>query len=154
MPDFDLDDDDVFAVEVAKNFARRLLRDPRATPIQIVGLGHALYALERMPTSTPGALTEFGTEYRRGDENFEEMKYITISISDEFFEISTGGSVNDSAVGGDSLSGPSWRVEVYGHKSCDLDLYDLENQIGALLKLRSRIEVEDESDIDFSEPGQ
>ena len=75
MPDFDLDDDDAFAVEVAKDIARRLLRDRRTTPIQIVGLGHALYALERMPASTSGALTEFGIEYRHGNnKQFHKQK--------------------------------------------------------------------------------
>lgn len=152
MPDFDLDDDDAFAVEVAKDIARRLLRDRRTTPIQIVGLGHALYALERMPASTSGALTEFGIEYRRGSDNFEEMKYIVITISEEFFEISTGGSVYDSAVGSDSLSGPVWLVEVDGHKSRNLELHDLESQIATFLELGARIEVEDESEIDVSEP--
>lgn len=74
-----------------------------------------------------GALTEFGIEYRHGDDNFEEMKYIVINISEVFFEISTGGSVYSGAVGGDSFSGPNWLVEIYGHKSRDLELHDLED---------------------------
>ncbi len=101
-----------------------------------------------MPASTPGAATEFGVEYRSGDENFEEMKYITISISEESFEIATGGSVYDKAVGSDSIIGPNYVVEVGGHKDRKLELYDLEDQIAEFLNLGARITVSDESDIE------
>jgi hypothetical protein len=62
LADFDLDAADIAVVDAAKNIARRLLRSDSVTPKQIIGLGHALYALERMPAATSGATTEFGIE--------------------------------------------------------------------------------------------
>ena len=52
MEQFELIDDDRYAVEIAKNTARRFLKDPRITPQQIIGIGKALHALERLPLVT------------------------------------------------------------------------------------------------------
>jgi hypothetical protein len=69
-----------------------------------------------MPTSTCGAETEFGVELTGGDEDFEETKYITIAISEECFEIATGGSVYEKGVGSDSITGPGYVVELDGYE--------------------------------------
>ncbi|MBW7899803.1 hypothetical protein B188_22940 [Candidatus Brocadiaceae bacterium B188] len=57
---FELTDDDVQAIEIAKNTARRFLKHPLITPKQSIALGNALYALERLPLITPGSSSEFG----------------------------------------------------------------------------------------------
>lgn len=46
MEEFELTDDDFYAVEIAKNVARRFLKHPQISPQQIIGLGNALYALK------------------------------------------------------------------------------------------------------------
>ena len=43
------EDSDNFAIEITIKIARRILKDPKVTPQRIVGLGHALYALETSP---------------------------------------------------------------------------------------------------------
>ena len=96
---FELTDDDRFAIRVATEFARRLVQKPRISPKQIVGLGHAICALERLPRETPGVHCEFGIVYRFGTEDFSELKYITFFIEFDRFEISIGGSVYERSVG-------------------------------------------------------
>ena len=108
MKEFALTNDDCYAVEIAKNTAHRFLKHPQITPQQVIGLGHALYALERLPLVTPGSFSEFGIVYRAGTDEFSEMRYIDFRISESAFEISEGSSVYDKAVGSDSFSEPGW----------------------------------------------
>lgn len=152
MDQFELDDDDRSAIELAKGFARRLLREDRITPRQIRGLGCALHALEQLPSSTPGACTEFGLEYRNGDDRFEEMRYVTFQITEDTFEVSSGGSVYDKAIGGDSFSDPGLRIELGGYKEGEIDPYTIEASLTEFLELGGRIIVDDESTIDFDAP--
>ncbi len=49
---FDLWDEDYYAIGIAVNTARRLVRYPRIKPLGIMTLGKALYALERLPEVT------------------------------------------------------------------------------------------------------
>jgi integrase len=76
MEKFELKDEDLQAIEIAKNTARRFLKHSRITPQQIVALGNALYALERLLLVTPGSSTGFGIFYRTGTEGYSEMRYI------------------------------------------------------------------------------
>lgn len=149
MEEFELADDDVQAIEIAKNTARRFLKYPQITPQQIIVLGNALYALERLPLVTPGSSSEFGIVYRAGTEEFSEMRYINFRISESAFEISKGGSVYDKAVGSDSFSEPGWVVEAGGYRNAECELYDLEDSIAEYLNLGAEISVSDESEIEY-----
>jgi hypothetical protein len=151
MKQFAFTEDDEYAIEIAKNVARRLLKHPKIKPQQIIGIGSALYALERLPIATPGAFTEFGIVYRAGSKSFEEMRYIDFRISDVDFVISLGGSVYDEAVGGDSISEPGWLVEIDGFRRTECELYDLEDFIEEYLSLGAELSVNNESDIEFEE---
>ena len=146
---FELSDDDLYAVEIAKSTARRFLKYPQITARQVIGLGNALYALERLPLITLGSCSEFGIVYRAGTEDFNEMRYIDFGISESAFEISKGGSVYDKTVGGDSFSDPGWVVEVGGYRNAEYELYDLEDSIDEFLNLGAEITVSDESEIDY-----
>jgi len=42
--EFKLTDDDMQAIEIAKNTARHFLKHPRITPLQVIALWNALYA--------------------------------------------------------------------------------------------------------------
>ena len=166
---FNLTDEDIFAVKVAMNVARRFLQYPKIMPRQIIGLGNALYALECLPISTPGAFVEFGVVLRGGSEDFEEMQYIEFRITGSTFEIAQGGSVNIGA-GFDSFSEPGWHIETNGFRNCELsehELYSLEDTIadclgfcvddesfekqyrGPFFPPCAKITVYDESDIEF-----
>lgn len=144
MDRFQLTDEDYQAILIAKNIARRLLRHPHITPKQIIGVGTALDALERLPDVTPGAWAEFGVCYRHGEEDFEEMEFVQFRISDSDFEISRGGSTYSKSVGGDTISRPGWLVELDGNYERNCDLSRLEGKINEYINLGAEIIVEDE----------
>ena len=149
MEEFKLTDDDVQAIEIAKNTARRFLKHPKITPRQVIALGNALYALERLPLVTPGSSTEFGIVYEAGTEELSKMRYIDFRISESEFEISKGGSVYDKAVGGDSFSEPGWIIEAGGYRNAECELCELEDIISEYLTLGAEVSVSDESDIEY-----
>lgn len=149
-----MEDDDYLAVEIAKNIAHHFLKHPQITPKQVVGLGNALYALERLPVVTPGSYSEFGFEYRAGTEDRNEMLYVDFRTAEDSFEISIGGSVYDSAVGSDSFSKPGWLVEIGGYRNTKCELYDLEDTIVEYLNLGAKITVSDESQDEALRAGQ
>jgi hypothetical protein len=148
MKEFKLIDEDYYAIEIAKNTARRLLSNPKITPKQIVGIGNALYALERMPLVTIGSHSEFSIGYRSGLEESSETKYITFSISESAFDISIGGSVNQ-ATSSDSFSEPGWTIEIDGCRNTECELYAVEDKISEYLNMGAEITVHDESEIEY-----
>lgn len=143
---FELTDDDYCAIDIARNVAHRLLKHPKISPKQVIGLGTALFGLERLPEVTKGLYCEFRIVLKEGTEEFHEMKYINFEISDCSFGITQGGSVYDIAVGGDSYSIAEWMIEVGGYRETDCDLFNLEDTIEEYLNLGAEI------NIDF-EPG-
>ena len=46
---------DQSTISITMDIAKRLVQHPKVTARQIVGLGHALHALECLPTITPGS---------------------------------------------------------------------------------------------------
>ncbi len=150
MDRFELIEDDFQAIHVAQNVARLLLRHPSITPQQIIILGRALEALQRLPDVTPGIWIEYGARYRQGDAKFEEMKYCLFRISADEFEISRGGSTYDSSVGSDSFSRPGWLIGVDGYYERDCsDLYNLEGSVAEYVNLGGKIIIEDESECEI-----
>ena len=81
---------DYLAISVAMDVAKRFLQDPKVTVRQIVGLGHALYTLERLPDITPGVFVEFGATLDVTGRFRDETSYIKFRISEEEFNISRG----------------------------------------------------------------
>ena len=153
-------EDDRLAISIAMNVARRLLREPKVTAQQIVGIGHALYALQRLPVVTPevnvrfGVVTRSKTEYPDQDTpsnttTLSDMEYIDFCISEDEFEISRGGSA-DCGIGHDSYSLSGWYVGRNGHRETKCELYWIEDHIEMLLEDdNANISVEDHSYIDF-----
>lgn len=152
--EFELEDEDYEAIGLAKKIIRLLLAHPDVTPRQIVGLGRALYAWDRLPQATPGVNSEFGVCYRSGDKNFSQMRYVSFLIEGSSFVISMGGSVYDSAVGSDTITGPKWEVELggYSNREFEGEMDDLEAKILKYLRLGAEITVDDDSaNIDMEE---
>ena len=141
------EDDDLFAVETAKAAARMFLGHPDIKPGQIVGLGRALYALERLPQATPGVYCEYDVSMTTGNDDFSEMHYISFRITDDDFEISTGGSVYDKRVGSDSVSGPRWLLEFSGYADRNLgdEIESIEGRVRRYLRSGAEITVDDDS---------
>jgi len=149
IEEFELTDEDFQAIEIAKKVARRFLEWDNISPKKIIGLGNALYALERMPLSTAGAFCEFGICYRAGTEEFNEIRYIDFRITELSFEISIGGCVYDKVVGSDSFSEPGWMIEVGGYRRTECELFNLEGAVEEYLNLGAEITVCDESEIEY-----
>ena len=150
-------EDDRDAISIAMNVARRLLQEPRVTACQIVGIAHALYALERLPIVTPGVYVQFGvvahTKIESPDNPEEtvylsDMEYIHFFISEDNFEISRGGS-SDCGSGHHSYSLPGWYFCIDGSRKAQCELYCIEDAISTLLEQEStEIRVEDHSEIE------
>ncbi|MED4912107.1 hypothetical protein P9761_28490 [Brevibacillus centrosporus] len=147
---FILDDDDHYVMRSVISIIHRMLKHPSITARQIVGLGNALYALERLPKITEGVKCIFSVNYEAGNEAFKEFVYVNFEISDKIFKISRGGSICDAIVGSDSYSLPGWLVEAGGYSDKAAELYDLEATVFEYLILGARIEVDDESQIDYN----
>jgi len=157
IPNFELLDEDFEAIAIAGNVAHSLLRHPAITPRQVIGLGNALFALGRLPRSTPGVQVDFGLVWRDDDEEFSEMRFITFRISEEDFEISRGGSVYDRRVGSDTISQPGWHIEIGGYRCTECELYQLENEVCEFINLGANPSVTCESTInldDFEEEAE
>ena len=152
-------EDDRDAISVAMNVARRLLREPKVTACQIVGIAHALYALEQLPVVTPGVYVRFGIVVHHKIESpspknpedtvtLSDMEYIHFFISEDRFEISKGG-LADCGVGHDSYSLAGWYVGLDGSRKTQCELHCIEDAISILLKQENtEIRVEDHSKID------
>ena len=141
---------DYLAISVAMDVAKHLIQHPKVTARQIVGLGHALYALERLPDITPSVFVEFGVNLDVTGQFRDESKYIYFRISEEEFNISRGGYVNLGA-GWDGYSDTGWYFDVHGNRNAECQLWFLEDEVLDLLGSGAEIKVDDESDIDFSE---
>ena len=135
---------DEVAVGIARHAARRMLCDAEVTARQVVGLGHALYALERLPASTPGTFVEFGLTLHGTKQTLLQTRFIDFRISNSDFEIARGGSIP-----GDGFSEPGWLIELSGYRRTECDLYNLEEEVGEFLRLDPEIIVNDESEIEF-----
>jgi hypothetical protein len=149
MKEFNLIDEDFFAIQTTINIARYFLTLPSVSPQQIKEIGNALHALERLPKSTPGASVEFGVELIKKID-FKESRYVDFLITEYSFEIMKGGSTNDPMMGGgDSYSDPGWAIEIGGYYNRSGNLAYLEDEVHELLNLGGVISVNDESDIDY-----
>ncbi|EKD97187.1 MAG: hypothetical protein ACD_23C01021G0002 [uncultured bacterium] len=129
------------------NFTRKIIERSQPTPKQLIGLAHALHALECLPAITPGISVEYGLQLRKGDDEFAEFKYWSVSINEESFEVTSGGSVYDSSVGSDSYSGFKLYVEAgsYGYRECSDDSYGWIESTVEVLNLGGVLEVSDDS---------
>jgi len=146
---FELIDEDYYAIQIASNVARLFLKERNLPPRSIIGLGNALYALDRLPEVTKGVNCQFGLIYENGNEEFRESKYYEFRIGEDFFEISAGGSVYDKAVGSDSFSEPGWLVQSNGVATRDAELWYLGDHITEFINIGAKVIVEDESEIIF-----
>lgn len=149
-PDFQIDEDDE-GIQIAKSVGYKLLKHPRIRPYQIIAIGEALLAIERLPMSTPGVNCKFGIRYEAGTPEYNERIYIDFIIRSDLFEISKGGVVYDKSVGSDSYSDDIWIIEAGCRPQRYLNIYNLENSINEYLTLGAEISVSNESEIDYDQ---
>ena len=67
---FPIAEDEMHLAEELVRLTRRLCALPNILPEHLVGLAHALFALQRLPRITPGVEVEFGVGVRFGIEEF------------------------------------------------------------------------------------
>ncbi len=136
---FQLTSEDLQAVQVAIDVARRLMHHPETNPEYMPAITKALDALRRLPEPTPGCDCGFGIHYRAGDREFSERKYMSFSISEAAFEISMGGSVYEAGIGSDSYDEGNWYFEDSGYARRECELFRIEGQAGQYLNLGAEI---------------
>lgn len=154
MDTFELTDDDVSMISIAIHTVRRFLTNPQLTGQEVIGLGNALYALERLPDVTPGASSEFGVVHRNTNENSLWASDISFLISDSTFAVSISDRSIDVELGSDRYVDPGWLVELGGYRKANpsllLNLYD---DITEYLNSGAKITVSDYSKIDYEWSG-
>ena len=148
---FHLTEDDETAIEIATKMAHEFLKHESIEPEQIVGLGHALYALNRLPLTTPGVFVEFGVMYSFRNEDTGGRRYIEFAIEENVFRITLGGNEWDKRFGHDNYSRDGWYIGsgTSGARECAIDLWTVEEEFQELFNLGGRITVTDESEIEF-----
>ena len=136
------EDSDEYAIQIAINAARSLLKVDNITPKQIITIGKAIQALEKMPESSPVHI-EFGLCIDRNNE----VRYLKFHISKDVFSILHGGAI-DMGAGYDSYSLPGWQIETGGYREAEATLWQLEDYIEGYLADGAKISVHDDYDID------
>ncbi len=143
--EFSLHDSDRYAIQIAIDVARTLIARPGIAPEKVISIGKALLALERLPSPTENIWIEFGVSLRQGEKGNSELRYLHFGITEDFFEISRGGSTCSPQVGSDSYSLPGYRIELDGYRNGELDdFWSLQDEVQELLGLGAEIEVNDE----------
>jgi hypothetical protein len=103
---FAFDIDDAYYVERVREVVRALLTRPDLSPKQIIGIGHALHGLGRLPLCTPGLDVHLSLIDRVENDVTSYELYIT---SD--FLSTQSGSIEGSGFDRNSFSGPTFRVD-------------------------------------------
>ena len=142
--EFKLTASDKEAIDIAREFGRGLLVRHDISAKDIISLGKALYAIDRLPESTGGVFVCFGLCLRAGDDNFSEMEYLDFEISEEGFSIQRGGSTYTKAVGSDSFSSPGYQISFYGDRETGCDLLNLRDLIRSLIERGASVSITDE----------
>lgn len=101
---------------------KKMIDNPRIDSIQSMILNKALDALNKLPRVTPDASYQFGIVYRNGDNNYNKIRFITFTITEDMLEIAYGGSEFDPLGGGGSLPTEIWMLEVGGARMTDLEI--------------------------------
>jgi hypothetical protein len=96
-----------------------------------------LFALGRLPYSTPGLALDFGL-VNRGEWG---MEYVSVEISGVAFRLSKGGSVYTEGVGSDSYSEAVLELETGGYREGNSE--DIPDWIAAFEAFDGRVTIED-----------
>jgi len=139
---FRLEVEDFDAIAIAKNIMRKILKKEDLQPNVIVGIGHYLQAIERLPLITKGINVHIEICYTNSGIKYGGSVIYVFRITDEFFHIDIEG-IERSEYGSDSVSYPSWYIYKSGSDNNELELSTLEQEIDEYLNLGVEITVED-----------
>jgi hypothetical protein len=137
------------AIALGIRVIRLILSNAHSTPHNIKSVANALYALQRMPLSTPGVCSTFNIDLRAGDEEFREFRYIGFGITEDAFAITRGGSTYSKSDGSDSYSEDGWRLEAGEEGRVEGNLDEIQHEIDEFIALGATFSVSDESEVEF-----
>ena len=110
---FQLEKEDYEVIRLTKKYIRNILKQYDLTPLQILGFGNYLYALERLPLKTPGVDCYIELSHTKEDRSSREMKAFGFRLREDVFHVEISGYLS-TPKGGDSIRYPSWYVEADG----------------------------------------
>jgi hypothetical protein len=145
VPEFS--DEALCMIDLAARVGRGLLTKADVTPMQIIAIGKALEALNRMPEWIMNGYVKIGLEYRAGDREFHEMRYYQICIDSDALTFESGGSVYDRSVGSDSFSDEEIQLQSHGRIIGSRDLDDWEVTFNEFFGMESGVCTEDECEL-------
>ena len=99
---FKLEKEDFKVIRFTKKYIRNVLKQHDLTPLQILGFGNYLYALERLPLKTPGVDSYIELSHTEGDRSSGEMKAYGFRLTEDIFHVEVSGYLHSSH-GGDSI---------------------------------------------------
>jgi hypothetical protein len=133
--------EDGYYIEQVIEAVRSLLKRPDLSPRQIVGIGHALHGLARLPLCTPGLDIHISLYEKINNDATSYDLY----LSSDRFATESGGFI-DSGCGTDSMSGPKFEVE-RGYHNCDGGMSSPEEWSRIFSEMKfAKLEIEDLSD--------
>jgi hypothetical protein len=149
-PDFEDDDtdrtrfpfsiDDKPKIEKLSNLVRESL--PSMNPVDLRVAATVLFALERLPDSTPGIQVTFGFSQPNTDGNYG---WADIEISEDEFRLTTGEHFYDPGVGGDTETRILFEAQVGGHCLGEINEW---LPVANVIAFEGRVSAEDYSDYD------
>lgn len=149
--EFQLEEEDYCAIETVKATLKRVLKEHELKPMQLIGFGNYLYALDRLPKITHGINSTIDISCTRGDNHFRESKSYIFRLEEEVFQIEIYGHISDEFVGGDGFDYPGWYLQADGYRETEANIWELEDQLSEFLNLGVEITVEDFSEIEYEE---
>ncbi|MSR67187.1 MAG: hypothetical protein EXS24_07440 [Pedosphaera sp.] len=151
--------------QIVARITRKLLALATATPQQIVGLARALYALERLPETTPGVDVTYDISERMDlASGAYSVHYYEIAISDKSFVVqsgSCGASAGESSEGFAHTAFEEYplglRFQLSPSEDEWVELFQWAEGVEELLKVEPsealRLDVKDESSPDCIAPA-
>lgn len=118
-----------------------------ADPETLRKIAAFLFALERLPFSTPNVSLELAIVERIN----ENLAFVSVELDSQFFRLSSGGSVYSPDVGSDSFSETRLEIETGGFR--DGSTSDFNDWLDAFVSAAGSIEIEGDIDFELTEPA-
>jgi hypothetical protein len=143
MIDFDLYEEDLLVIMSAMVVLRKMLQrvstvDQRVGAVaQVVGIAHALHALERLPVATPGVHVKLSINLCANDDDRGTGRYVSMTSPWRYPQAVPLISARAMIIGPTSISVQKWAVTATLREISSLGKISLWRRwIGAMQQLR------------------
>ena len=116
-----------------------------ADPVTLRKIASFLYALERLPYTTPEVSLDFAIMERVCGN----LSYVSVELDSQSFRLSTGGSIYSPDVGSDSFSETMFQVEMGGFRDGSTEAFN--DWLVAFASAGGYVEVQGDDDADLTE---